>query len=162
MSHSSYRSTTTTSGRSSIGTQEYPNFHGNTQSYFDLTGNSHVVHSLDVEMDSSNWNPRGHSVDVLYPSGLQGGTRITVDLHTYEAVWSGEQVKPLFILSSVLYFNSQVLVRYVTTQEERSRRGRGGAVISTEWETKAVTRCRTKFSSSGQVVGADNIELGPH
>ena len=89
MSHSSYRSTTTTSGRSSIGTEEYPNFHGNTrlaqtQSYFDLTGNSHVVHSLDVEMDSSNWNPRGHFVDVLYPSGLQGGTRITVDLHTYK------------------------------------------------------------------------------
>ena len=67
MSHSSYRSTTTTSGRSSIGTEEYPNFHGNTrlaqtQSYFDLTGNFHVVHSLDVEMDSSNWNLRGHSV----------------------------------------------------------------------------------------------------
>ena len=96
---------------SSIGTEEYPNFHGNTrlaqtQSYFNLTGNSHIVHSLDVEMDSSNWNPRGHSVDVLNPSGLQGRTRITVDLHTYEAVWSGEQVKPLFILSSVLYFNS--------------------------------------------------------
>ena len=77
-----------------------------TQSYFDLFGNSHVMHSLDVEMDSSNWNPRGHSVDVLYPSGLQGGTRITVDLHTYEAVWSGEQVNHLFNLSSVLYFNS--------------------------------------------------------
>ena len=61
-----------------------------------------------------------------------------------------------FMLSLIL------LVRYVTTQEERSRRGRGGAVISTEWETKAVTRCRTKFSSSWQMVGADNIELGPH
>ena len=39
-------------------------------------------------------------------SGLLGGTRIAVDLLTYEAVWSGEQVKPLFILSSVLYFTS--------------------------------------------------------
>ena len=62
---------------SSIGTEEYPNFHGNTrlaqtQSYFNLTGNSHIVHSLDVEMDSSNWNLHGHSVDVLYPTGLQG------------------------------------------------------------------------------------------
>ena len=42
MSHSSNRSTTTTSGRSSIGTEEYPNFHGNThlaltQRYFDRT-----------------------------------------------------------------------------------------------------------------------------
>ena len=62
---------------SSIGTEEYPNFHGNTrlaqtQSYFNLTGNSHIVHSLDVEMDSSNWNLHGHSVDVLYPTGLRG------------------------------------------------------------------------------------------
>merc|ERR1712215_615778 len=38
-----------------------------------------------------------------HKKGLQGGTRITVDLHTYEAVWSGEQV----------------LVRFVTIQEER-------------------------------------------
>ena len=109
MSHSSNRSTTT-SGRSSIGSREYSNFHGNTrlaqtQIYFDLSGTSHIVHSLDVEMDSANWNPRGHSADVLYPSRL-GGTRIAVDLLTYDAVWSGEQENPLFILSSVLYFTS--------------------------------------------------------
>ena len=71
----SNRSTTTTSGRSYIGTEGYPNFHGNTclaqtQSYFDLSGNSLIVHFLDVEMDSANWNLRGHSVDVLYPTGL--------------------------------------------------------------------------------------------
>ena len=91
----------------------YPNFHGNTrlaqtQIYFDLSGTSHIVPSLDVEMDSANWNPRGHSVDVLYPSGLQGGTRVSVDLLTYEAVWSGEQVRPLFfiyfIVCLIFYF----------------------------------------------------------
>ena len=106
MSHSSNRSTTT-SKRSSIGTREYLNFHGNTRlaQTLDLSGTSHIVHSLDVEMDSANWNPRGHSADVLYPSRL-GGTRIAVDLLTYDAVLSGEQENPLFILSSVLYFTS--------------------------------------------------------
>ena len=110
MSHSSNRSTTN-SGRSSVRTKLYLNFHGNTclaqtQIYFDLSGTSHIVHSLAVEMDSANWNPHGHSVDILYPSGQLGGTGITVDLLTYKAVWSGEQVKPLFILSFVLYFTS--------------------------------------------------------
>ena len=71
----SNRSTTTTSGRSYIGTEGYLNFHGNTclartQSYFDLSGNFLIVRFLDVEMDSANWNLRGHSVDVLYPTGL--------------------------------------------------------------------------------------------
>ena len=61
MSHLSNRSNTS-SGRSSIGTREYPNFDGNThlaqtQSYFDLSGTSHIVHSIDVEMDSANWIP---------------------------------------------------------------------------------------------------------
>ena len=41
------------------------------------------------------------------------------------------------------------------------KRGRGGAVISMEWEAKAVTRCCTKLSSSGKLVDADNKELGP-
>ena len=107
MSHSSNRSTTT-SGRSSIRTKLYPNFHGNTclaqtQSYYDLSGTSHIMHSLDIEMDSASWNPHGHSVDVLYPSGLLGGTCIAVDLFTYEAVWSGEQVEPLFILFRLIF-----------------------------------------------------------
>ena len=94
MSHSSNRSTTATSGRSSIRTRLYPNFHSNTrlaqtQIYFELSGTSHIVHSLDVEMYSVNWNLHGHSLDVLYPSGLLGGTCIAIDLLTYEAVWSG-------------------------------------------------------------------------
>ena len=42
--------------------------------------NSLIVHFLDVEMDSANWNLRGHSVDVLYPTGLRGGTRIAIVL----------------------------------------------------------------------------------
>ena len=29
---------------------------------------------------SANWNLRGHSVDVLYPTGLRGGTRIAIVL----------------------------------------------------------------------------------
>ena len=56
----------------------------------------------------------------------------------------------------------KVLVRYVTTKEKRSRRGRGGAGNSTAWETMAVSRCRTKLSIGGQMVGEDNIELGPY
>ena len=36
-----------------------------THCYFDLTGTSHIMHSLDLEVDSANWNLPGHTIDVL-------------------------------------------------------------------------------------------------
>ena len=38
-------------------------------------------------------------MDMLYPTGLCGGTRIAVDLLTYEAVWSGEQVHVCHVIT---------------------------------------------------------------
>ena len=55
---------------------------------FDLTGTSHIVHSLDREVDTPYWNLCGHNVDMPYPTGLCGGTGIAVNLLTYKAVWS--------------------------------------------------------------------------
>ena len=70
---------------------EHPNFHSNiclgqTHCHFNLTGTYHIVE------DTGNWNLRGHTVNLLYLTGLCGGTRIAVDLLIYEAVWPGEQV----------------------------------------------------------------------
>ena len=76
---------------------EHPNFHSNirlgqTHCHFNLTGASYIADSLDMEEDTGNWNLRGHTVNLLYPTRLCGGTRIAVDLLIYEAVWPGEQV----------------------------------------------------------------------
>ena len=72
---------------------KYPNFHSNTRLsqthwYFDLTGTSNIVHSLDT----AKWNLHRHTMDVLHPTGLCVWTRIAVDLLTDKAVWSGGQV----------------------------------------------------------------------
>ena len=80
MSNSGSRLTTY---RERISTWVYPSFHGNTHLsqnhyYFDLTGTSHIVHSLDKEVDTDKWNLYGHTVDLLYPTGLSGGTCIAM------------------------------------------------------------------------------------
>ena len=33
---------------------------------------------MDMEVDTPNWNLCGHTMDMLYPIGLCGGTYITV------------------------------------------------------------------------------------
>ena len=93
---------TISSGRFSNG--EDPNFHGNTclgqtHCYFNLTGTSHIVHSLDVDVNTDNWNLFRHSVDVLYPIGLSEGICGAEDLLTYETDWSGEQVHVCYVIT---------------------------------------------------------------
>ena len=47
---------------------------------------------MDVEVDNANRNLRGHTINVLFPTGLCGGISIAVDLLTNETVWSGEKM----------------------------------------------------------------------
>ena len=60
-------------GRFSI--WEYPNIHvkspmSQTQSCFKLSGMSHIVHLLGVDVDTANWNIYGHTVDVAFCCNL--------------------------------------------------------------------------------------------
>ena len=61
------------SGNFSIG--EKPKFNRNsrlsqTQSYFDYLGTSNILQSVEVEVDTGNWNLCGHTVDVPFSFNL--------------------------------------------------------------------------------------------
>ena len=69
-----------------------PDFFGNsryasTGLYYDISGDRKPVPSLEVEGDA-DLRIRGQFCDIVYPGGVQGGSRIAMDVMTYEGCWS--------------------------------------------------------------------------
>ena len=62
------------------------NFFGNARNaatglYYDISGERRPVPSLEVESDA-DWRIRGQFCDIVYPGGVQGGSRIAMDVMT--------------------------------------------------------------------------------
>ena len=59
--------------------------------YYDISGERRPVPSLEVESDEA-WRIRGQFCDVVYPDGVQGGSRVALDVMTYVGCWSPNTV----------------------------------------------------------------------
>ena len=56
--------------------------------YYDISGERRPVPSLEVESDDA-WRIRGQFCDIVYPGGVQGGSRkIFKEFDTYILIWS--------------------------------------------------------------------------
>ena len=55
--------------------------------YYDISGDRRPVPSLEVEGDA-DLRIRGQFCNIVYPGGVQGGSRIAMDVMTYEGCWS--------------------------------------------------------------------------
>jgi hypothetical protein len=58
---------------------------------YDISGERRPVPSLEVESDA-DWRIRGQFCDIVYPGGVQGGSRIAMDVMTYVGCWSPNTV----------------------------------------------------------------------